>query len=455
MIPLPFYKNKPVAVFGLGKAGMSAVRALAKSGAKLYVWDDGEAAREKLAQENFPNVVIARPESYDWTIMEALVLSPGIPLTHPKPHPVVEMAKKEKCPVLCDVELLCRAQSDAKFIGITGTNGKSTTTALTGHILQKAGVKALVGGNIGVPVLDLEPLGKDGVYVIELSSYQLDLIHQGRFHVGIWLNITPDHLDRHGDMAGYVRAKERLFMNQRAGDTVAIGVDDDYSRNVFSSLKNNPIQRNLLPVSVEGACAEGISIQDGVLYDKGQTYTIGTLQKLPGTHNAQNIAMAYAAARQFGIAPEEIIRHVHSFDGLPHRMQYVAEEGHVKFINDSKATNAEAAAKALGTFENIYWIAGGVPKAGGIDCLDEFFPRIKKAYLLGQAEEDFAKTLEGKVSYEKCATLANAFAAAKRDAANADGKNVVLLSPACASFDQWPNFEVRGEAFCKMVRDGV
>jgi UDP-N-acetylmuramoylalanine--D-glutamate ligase len=453
MINLKNYKNKNVAVLGLGKAGMSTVRALSASGANIFVWDDGDKARDALTAAALAGVKIAKPEGYNWSEMAALIMSPGIPLTHPEPHPIVALAKAGNCPIICDVELLYEAQKSSKFIGITGTNGKSTTTALTGHILKNAEVKSAVGGNIGIPVLDLDELN-DGVYVVEMSSYQLDLIKNTHFNISILLNLTPDHLDRHGDMQGYIAAKEHIYDKQNSSDVAIIGVDDDFSLALYNKLKNQGKIGKVVPISVEKQLPDGISVISGVVYDNlsGEKYPLGYLKRLAGKHNEQNIAAAFAAAKFSGVKSVDIIKAVQSFEGLPHRMQYIAEIDGVTFINDSKATNAEAAAKALVTFDNIYWIAGGMPKEGGISSLGEFFPKIRHAYLIGAAEDEFAATLQGKVEFSKCETLAKAFDAAKNDAMkNGDSKPVVLLSPACASFDQWPNFEVRGYAFCDMV----
>lgn len=452
MIRLDFCKGKNIAVLGLGKAGLSAVKALSASGANVFVWDDGEKSRQDLEKENLAGVTIKKPEDCNWDVIDLLVMSPGIPLTHPEPHIAVKLAK---CSIVCDIELLYCADAEAEYVGITGTNGKSTTTALTGHILKEAGVETAVGGNIGIPVLNLDRLGDEGVYVIETSSYQLDLIKQTRFNASILLNITPDHLDRHGGMEGYINAKKHIFENQCEDDIAIIGVDDDYSLGVYNELKKAGKIGEVVAISVEKRLEDGVSIIDGVLYDsRDETeIKIGQLKKLSGKHNAQNIAAAYVATKFLGIPSDVIIEGVRSFGGLAHRMQYLGEVNNVTYINDSKATNADAASKALGTFDNIYWIAGGVAKDGGIESLDEYFPKMRHAYLIGKAEDDFAKTLDGKVPYTKCGNLEKAFLKAAEDAAkNQQQKPVVLLSPACASFDQWPNFEVRGDAFCQMVK---
>jgi UDP-N-acetylmuramoylalanine--D-glutamate ligase len=442
MITNPKLKNKNIAVFGLGKAGRSAVHSLSKSGANVFAFDDNEQSCQALESESLPGVVVKNYNEYDWTGIDYLVLSPGVPLTHPVPHPVVLAAKNAGVPIICDVELLYMADPAANFIGITGTNGKSTTTALLGHVLQNSSLKSAVGGNIGTPVLELDELGESGNYIIEMSSYQLDLIQQTKFNIAIWLNITPDHIDRHGSIDGYVKAKERIFGNLQ--QTAIISIDDEYSKAVYEKIKST---RKVVPISVNEILEDGASVIDDVIYDNGQQIKLGDLTRLPGKHNAQNIAAVYAAARAVGVAADDIVKNVSSFAGLPHRMQLVAEKNGVKFVNDSKATNAEAASKSLATFDDIYWIAGGVAKDGGIQSLQEFFPKIKHAYLIGQAQDEFAKSLDGKVDYSLCETLENAVAQAKDDAK--DG--VVLLAPACASFDQWPNFEARGDAFCQMV----
>lgn len=460
MIKIPLYKEKNIAVFGLGKAGLSTVRALQNSGANIFAWDDGAASREKLESEGLANVTLRPIEECEWSKgINELILSPGVPLTHPAPHPVVELAKKGGCPIICDVELLYRADREAKFIGITGTNGKSTTTALTGHILKHAGVKSTVGGNIGIPVLDLDTLGKGGTYVIEMSSYQLDLIDEMKFDISVLMNVTPDHLDRHGDMAGYIAAKKHIYDRQDKSCAAIISVDDEHCRKIFNELKSAGKIGQVIPISVNEKQNGGIAVIDGIIYDglDNSEVALGALKRLPGKHNAQNIAAAYAATKISGVKADVISEAIRSFEGLPHRMQYVGEYSGVTYINDSKATNAEAAAKALVTFDNIYWIAGGLAKEGGIESLTEFFPKIKRAYLIGKAEEEFAGTLDGKVDYVRCGDLATAFKKAQKDANDArETKPVVLLSPACASFDQWPNFEVRGDAFireCKSLRE--
>lgn len=449
-------KNSKIAVFGLGKAGMSTVNALVRAEAELYVWDDGEASREKLKAENLKNVYVISPEETPWTEVKFLALSPGIPLTH-NPHKVVQLARTAGCPIVCDIEFLYNARNDVKFLGITGTNGKSTTTALTGHILNNSGIKAEIGGNIGIPALDLAPLEKDSVYVMEMSSYQLDLIDKTHFNVSILLNVTPDHLDRHGDMQGYIDAKFHIFDNQGKDDYAIIGVDCDNARKVYEKLKLAGKIGHIIPISTKYEIAGGITVKDGFIYDNTSDtlikHSLGKLERIPGEHNCQNVAAAFAACIALGAEPADIIPAIQSFPGLKHRIQLVAEVGGVKFINDSKATNADAVSNALRAFDkNIYWIIGGLSKEGGIAPLAEFFPKIHHAFLIGKAQDDFASVLEGKVKYTKCETLACAFDASANQALNEGlAGAVVLLSPACASWDQWASFEARGDAFCEMA----
>lgn len=426
MIALPSLKGKTVAVFGLGRAGTGAINALKASDANVLAWDDNEAAAKAIPEGKHYN-------EWPWEKLACLVLSPGVPFTHPKPHAVVELAKKHGVEVVCDIELLARAEKEATFIGITGTNGKSTTTALIGHICEAAGKKTQVGGNIGISALQLEPLGKGGVYVIECSSYQLDLLHQAHFNAAILLNITPDHLDRHGDIAGYTKAKMRIFQNQANSDAAIIGVDEPNTKKIADGFKG-------------AAKLVKISLQDAP--------EVGALKFLPGSHNKQNIAAAYTACKHIGIAHEQIIAGIKSFPGLAHRIEWVAEKNGVAFVNDSKATNAEAAEKAILSFDKpLLWIAGGKSKEGGIEALAPYFERITHAFLIGDAANEFAKTLKANdVAFTQCGTLEKAV---KESYAMGKGmkKATVLLSPACASWDQFKSFEDRGEQFGKFVKE--
>lgn len=438
MISLHHLKNKTVGVFGLSRTGKGAVAALLAGGARVFAWDDSFSSSSQEGEET-----IAPFASWPWAELSCVVLSPGVPLTHPAPHAVVEMAKAQGVEVIGDIELLWRECPDATYVGITGTNGKSTTTALIGHVLQSAGRKVQIGGNLGTAALTLEPLGAGGVYVLETSSYQLDLLARMRFNVAVWLNITPDHIDRHGDIDGYVKAKAHIFANQRAQDTAVIGVDDRYSQSQIARCESRVVQ-----ISTRRVLPDGLSIVDGILHDAGLRIDLRNINSLTGRHNWQNAVAAYAACRALGLAPAEIEAGMRSFPGLPHRMEQVAVVNGVRFVNDSKGTNADATANALAAYDRIYWILGGKPKEGGIESLAEYFPKIAHAFLIGQAAESFARALEGRVPYTQCGTLARAFEAA---AGMAVKESVVLLSPACASWDQWKSFEERGDAFRAMA----
>jgi UDP-N-acetylmuramoylalanine--D-glutamate ligase len=443
-----------VAVLGLARSGLVAARALKASGARVLAWDDAEKGRAAATDLNL--VDLATSEPLDWA---ALVMSPGIPLTHPTPHPAAARAAGAGIEVIGDIELLGRAGTGAKFLGITGTNGKSTTTALIGHVMAALGLPSAVGGNLGIPALSLPELGPDGHYVIEMSSFQLDLINRLRFSTAILLNVTPDHLDRHGDMRGYVAAKRRIFQNQQAGDTAILGIDDAYVRDLAADLAHQPAR--LIRISAEGPVPGGVYVVDGRLIDDLDEAAVAVMDltpvpTLPGRHNWQNAAAAYAACRVAGAAPAEIAAAIATYPGLPHRQELVGTVPGLRFVNDSKATNADAAAKALGCYDRIYWIAGGVPKAGGIASLAPFFPRIAGAFLIGQASDDFAKTLDGQApvtrSGDLATAIADATAAARRDGA---GDAVVLLSPACASYDQFTSYEARGDVFRQLARQIV
>ncbi len=448
MIPLPFAKDRRYAVLGLARSGLSAARALKESGAEVLAWDDSPKAR---AAADALSVPLADLTAISWEGIEGLVLSPGIPHSFPKPHPVPAAAKQSGVPLISDVELLALAVPEARFVGITGTNGKSTTTALIGHLLQQAGAEVAVGGNLGQAVLTLPRLGPGGIYVLELSSYQLELVQDLVCDVALLLNLTLDHLDRHGGFDGYVAAKERIFRNQAANNTAIVGVDEAPGQQIADRLEGAPAK--LQQISVERALPGGLYLQDDWLIDDSagrqeRLLDVTSLPRLPGRHNAQNIAAAYAACRALGFERETILSGLASFPGLAHRQELVAERGGIRFVNDSKATNAEAAAKALSSYDDIYWIAGGRAKEGGLKGLEPYFARIRRAFLIGEAQDEIARFLAGKVCADCCGELRTAVrSAAKVARKEALPGAVVLLSPACASFDQFPDFEARGEAF--------
>ncbi len=447
------FAARHVAVLGLGKSGLAAARALRHGGTSVVVWDDGEGPRVAARQEGF---CVCEPERMDWTSLDALVISPGIAHTFPAPHIAARLARDAGVAVIGDVELLVRSTPQAPIVAITGTNGKSTTTALLGHILKEAGRTVEVGGNLGPPICDMAMLEGDGVYVLELSSYQLELCPTARFKVAILLNITPDHLARHGDMDGYVRAKKHIFHNQGDGDAAIVCVDDDITQAIFKDLDVRQAGK-VYRVSTTRAVPHGVYVDADTVIDDldSRAQAVMALREavsLPGRHNAQNICAAYAGARLMGVRADEIVRAICSFPGLAHRQEVVARIGAVSFINDSKATNAEAVSKALTCYENIYWIVGGRAKETGLQGLEPLYGRVRKAFLIGEAAQAFSHDLDGRVDFVLSGDLENAVRGAF-DAAQADGLGnaVVLLSPACAAFDQFKNFEVRGEAFRTLV----
>ncbi len=455
MIPITEFAGRDVAVFGLARTGLAAARALAAGGARVHAWDDSDISRANAEAEGVP---VSDINSRDWRSFAALILSPGVPLTHPEPHRVVTLALATGVPIMGDMELFARAVNALpaaqrpKLIGVTGTNGKSTTAALIAHILQDAGKDVRLGGNIGDAVLGLAPLHAGAYYVLELSSYQLDLTETLRLNVAVWLNISPDHLDRHGDMAGYAAAKKRIFLNQGAADWAVIGVDDLQSAAVCTALTRAGVQ-HVAPVSSGQTLGRGVSALNGKILDalSGRAQVAADLTKahaLAGKHNAQNAAAAYAAARAFGVDARVIAKALTTFPGLPHRLERAGTIEGVRFINDSKATNANAAAQALAVYPRVYWIAGGVAKEGGIDELAAFYPRIARAYLIGQSAGDLSDALRGKVAVTMAGHLEAAVKLAFEDArSSGEPHPVVLLSPACASFDQFKSYEDRGDRF--------
>jgi UDP-N-acetylmuramoylalanine--D-glutamate ligase len=452
-VTLTHLKDRSIGVFGLARSGLATVRAAVAGGAaNVFVWDDRERAREE-AERLGANPL--EPQSWPWGELDRLILAPGVPLTHPQPHPIVRMAQDAGISIVCDIELLwCEADGRARFIAITGTNGKSTTTALIGHVLSAAGMQVSVGGNIGRAALDLEEQEEGRVYVLEMSSYQLDLTRYFHPDVAVWLNLTPDHLDRHGDMAGYRKAKMRIFGNMDADDTAVVGIDEPEMEGVAAELTAGG-KTKLRTASVGRHRAAALYVDPAtasLLEDGAPVASFAALPTLRGAHNFQNAAMAWGAAEALGLDGAAILAGMATFPGLAHRMEVIGRRGQILYVNDSKATNADAAAKALATFEPIYWIAGGQAKTGGIEPLREFFPRIAKAYLIGTAADAFSHTLAGELPHVIAGDLATAVRLAAADAAlDRAAEPAVLLSPACASFDQFADFEARGEAFRRAV----
>ena len=448
----PFVKtlhDKPVAVFGVGRSNMAVIKGLVKAGVRVIVGDDKTdniaqaveaGAHDGLMDSNFSDYA-------------CLILAPGVPLHFPEPAAVVKKARDAGIEIICDVEILARLHHGRQTAAITGTNGKSTTTALLGHILKKCNVETEVGGNIGVPVLGLDMPPHEGAFVIEMSSYQVDLCPTYVPDIAVHLNLTPDHLDRHGDLEGYYQAKKNLF---KGAGAAIIGIDDEYSARMHDEVAAMG-QRSVFALSVLKPVEMGVYVLNGALYDAmfGEAEKIDDLDiaSLPGLHNQQNAAAAYAAARMMGIPPHKIMHAMRSFPGLAHRQYMTRNMAGISYINDSKATNAAATEKALACYNNIFWIVGGKAKDGGLNGLEPYMDRIAHAFTIGDAAEEFTLWLnERKVAVTRCDTLDRAVAAA-HEAAQGQGHGVVLLSPACASFDQFRDFEQRGDEFTKLVND--
>jgi UDP-N-acetylmuramoylalanine--D-glutamate ligase len=458
MFPVTTFAGKTVAVFGLARSGLAAAKALMAGGATVLAWDDGKPGRDAAAAAGITptdlNTVV-------WDTIEALVMSPGVPIYGPKAHWSVLKAESAGVPVIGDVELFARQinalpqATRPRIVGITGTNGKSTTTALIAHILTANGLDVSMGGNIGTGVLALDPPRADAVYVLELSSYQLDLIGSLHCTVAVHINLSEDHLERHGTIERYAAAKARVFANQDASDTAVVGVDDIWGEGLCTRLMAQGRQA-VVPISASQSLPRGVSALGTVLWDmRGsrplRAADLSLAPTLPGKHNGQNAAAAYAACRALGLSMAGIEKAIHSFPGLKHRLQLVAKIGQSNFYNDSKATNADAAAQALASFPRLRWIVGGQSKTGGIEALSRWFSRVERAYLIGEAQDSFAQTLAD-VAHSKCGTMAEAVATAARDAAMAGDGIPVVLSPACASFDQYTDFEARGDDFIACVQ---
>lgn len=448
---LSFLPRQSYAVLGLGVSGLATATALRSAGLPVVVWDDAADRRAAAEAHGFT----ARDLAADGAAgIDRLVLSPGIPRTYPAPHPAIVACTAAGGKIIGDIDLLAEARPHARLIGITGTNGKSTTTALIGHLLTEAGVANAVGGNLGPAALTLPDPGPNGWTVLELSSYQLETLTAPRWAMAVFLNLSNDHLDRYPDMAAYCAAKERLIHHLAAGATAVVGVDDIWTQGVADRAAAKGLR--VVPISADRPLARGVSAPAGLLVDGASGTTVLDLREaksLPGTHNWQNACAAYAVAKAVGVPAEVIAEGLRTFPGLAHRQQRVRElpsasGGRIVFVNDSKATNAEAAAKALSSYDAIYWIAGGRPKAGGLEPIDPYRHRIRAAFLIGEGQDKVAAYLDGHVPYERHSSLARAVEAAyARALADRVDSAVVLLSPACASWDQFASFAARGEAF--------
>ncbi len=461
MIPVQGFDGQRVGVLGLGRSGLAAARALVAGGADVVVWDDGEAARDAAASEGFTLWDPLGPGGFD--AMACLVTSPGIPHLYPAPHRAIAAAMAASVPVDNDVGLFFRSlglmgwdemETPPRVIAVTGSNGKSTTSALLAHVLDHAGVPCQLAGNIGRGVLDIDPPVDGEVIVLELSSYQTDLARALTPDIAIFTNLSPDHLDRHGGMGGYFAAKRRLFA-EGGPDRAVIGVDEAEGQYLANQMVEGPADPRLIRVSVTRKLSGpgwDVAVRKGWLAETRKGRQVASIDLrgvvgLPGVHNHQNAACAYGALRALSLPPKVIEAGFHSFSGLPHRSQRVAERDGVVFVNDSKATNVDAAAKALAAFPRIRWICGGLEKEGGLGGLQGAMGNVIKAYVIGREAQGFALQL-GDVAQEVCGTMAVAVARAAAEAAPGD---TVLLAPAAASFDQYDNFEQRGQDFIACV----
>ncbi|RCL02680.1 MAG: UDP-N-acetylmuramoylalanine--D-glutamate ligase [Candidatus Tokpelaia sp. JSC188] len=462
MIPVQCFKGKKVALFGLGDSGIATAKALIAGGVTVVLWDDSEQAVIKAQEHGFFTEDL---HNITWKEIAALVLSPGVPLSHPEVHWSVELAAAHNVEVIGDIELFmreynaflqlkCLPAQKCPFIAITGTNGKSTTTKLIAHLLNIVGCDVQVGGNIGTPVLFLEPPAEKRFYVVECSSYQIDLTPSLAPTIGILLNLTPDHINRHGSFERYTAIKEKVVTSAQ---TAIISIDSKPCRKIYNRLKEKG--KCILPFAVDHY------LQDGY-FSKGKKIFVNTYSKieelssikdavsLHAMHNMQDTLAALACCHLLKTDFQDINSALLSFQGLPHRMEEIRKKEHILFVNDSKATNAEATAFALSSFDRIYWIAGGMPKKGGIHILRKFFPKIRKAYLIGKAAVEFSYTIDDEIPVFLAATLANALRQAVCDAMEDKvGDVVILLSPACASFDQFTNYSERGDLFRKLVQE--
>ena len=447
MIEVTGYAGNSVGVFGLGRSGLAVAKSLMRVNAEVLAWDDDSIQRDAAINQKIP---VEDLYSTDWSKLSALVLSPGIPLNFPRPHRIVDLARLNGVEIVGDIELLTKANISSKIVGITGTNGKSTSTALTAFVMRASGKEVSYGGNNGKPVMDLPILGDTGFYILELSSYQIDLTQSLSVDIAVLLNLSPDHLDRYDGMNGYIASKKRLFEMQDSSKISILGVDDPNTQELFNDLLNRG--RDVIPISLQHHLDNGVYVDDGILYDSRNTTPVRIVDlkhgKLLGKHNWQNAAAAYVISTEFGCDSKLVSEALLEYSGLPHRLEKIAEISGVKFINDSKATNLNAAANALAIYKNIYWIAGGKSKEEDLNSIAHLFVNIRGAFLIGDSAEVFGRILYGTVPITYCENLdnavTNAFNAAKESGLT---EPVVLLSPACASFDQFSDFEERGDVF--------
>lgn len=421
-----------IGIFGLGISGISSLDFLNNLHSGIICWDDSEDNRQKIDSD------LLLPLSHsDWQHLDTIIVSPGIPNS----HAVYALAADYNILISSDIELFLQLNHDSEIIAITGTNGKSTVTSLVGHILTKNNLDYHIGGNIGLPALSLPPHAKG--YVLELSSFQLDLLKQINPTIGVLLNLSPDHLDRHGTYSAYCSAKEKILQ----GDGLKIiGTTSPDSRKIYNKLHKSG-EKNIVPIGHK----DGLTCDAQKLVDNFFDFTSYDIPTLPTNH--ENIACAFAICRALGVEASNIVKHLASFEGLKHRMQLVGSHKQISFYNDSKATNVHAAESSLSSLKNIFWLAGGIFKSENLLPLENHIKNVKKAYLFGKNKLIFEEYLKGKVDYVTCNTMEEAFNKATNDALGEENLSNILLSPACSSFDQFKNFEDRGNNFINLYNE--
>ena len=453
MILIDSYDRKKILIVGFGKTGFSTARSLDNSGSDIFIWDDNKDLRELAIENGFS---IYENKRHNLKNFDEIIWSPGVPHIYPSPHPIALEAKKTGVKIKSDIDLLYQAQSKALYYCISGTNGKSTTTVMVGHILKNAGKDIQVGGNLGKAVLDLEPLGSEGAYILEISSFQSELLQNFKPTISALLNISADHIDRHGSLDGYINAKAKLFEIQSPGSVAIINDDDEYCRNIKNRILKKP-KLKVITISVDHKVSDGIFVDNNILNDNffEQNYKLdlSIFKNLYGKHNYQNIAFAYAISKVCGISIEEIIESLLSFQGLSHRQEIVGKCSNILFVNDSKATNWASALQALLSYDNIYWIAGGISKGSFPKEFKLYSKNIRKVFLIGQSAKDISDYLNDRgilneINHSLEDAILNAWKKANIDNSP---KATILLSPACASMDMFKNFEERGDAFVSYV----
>ncbi len=452
MIPIKGYTGQNVAVLGLGRTGQSVVKALQEGGANVHVWDDSEESRESIKQQD---VIVCNLNNVDWSTFKVLVLSPGIPYKYPSPHPIVKEAQRNGIPVVGDIELFAKwinsipVSERPMVIGVTGTNGKSTTTAMIAHTLQYAGLNVQMGGNIGTGVLDLPPVSRKAVFVLELSSYQLDLTHSLHCNISILLNISADHIDRHGNFDNYVQAKKKVTLNQTKEDLAIISTDDSACRSISDAVSQSVEVVDLPNRLISEDELSKVNSLSECKFSRESFSTLTSAEHF----NSQNVNATYIVGKRLGIKTEIVSEALSNFEGLEHRKEFVTKLNTVTFINDSKATNETSVMDALLSYKNIYWIAGGRAKENSFEVLNAFVENVVKGYFIGEAQYELERTFRNTMAVENCVSLVEAVEKSYQEASKCSGESTVILSPACASFDQFKNFEHRGAVFKQTVNN--